>query len=369
MVPLLELLSRLGVPLALIVLAGLVILAFNNPQATKIWIGEASKGLGVLSSGVKNWSLGQRLEGRINAFAVEAASEIPQVGVAGVRVVWADPAGHPDAVFEGECDLVLVLPNSQPEGRNLARAALLYVTKLFIPRAKLYMTRRQRESMDLFVTGRLLDLHDSALADEFYADFVVPALRADEDLGELVDTYRLMDKAGLFLPVLLQELSVLGSKVAVGAAAKPVEDEIRQLIRFLRERASRRLGDDSIPLDFLGHFCRFAIVLVGKREKREAASIDPYVRAINGDLANGCDRIYVMGENSHSSFMERIIDEITLTTNLIVVSDIVYEVELQWETDVWAPAVQRLFLLTTSTAERYLEAGLPRGRRASSPPI
>jgi len=340
-----------GTPIAIAL--GLLIGALANPQKTVYWISVVGSFFGWASAGVAEKALAGKLESRINDFAVHSYKTIQHVDPNGARIAWVDSDADVKSALDADGDVVLFLNPSRPEGENLSRAALMYVSRKFIPRAKLYMAQRQRESMDLFVTGKLLDQANAEIASDFFANFVGPAI-GDDKLAALVEDYHLMDRAGLFFPVFVQELVFLGEKVALGGSRKAVEAEVRSLLKFLRDRANRVLGDESIPLRFEGQYCKCGLVIVAKAEKLAELGSEPYVQAISSNWHDGVENVYVIGGADIADAIDAIVAEAETRTRLIQVVRKKYEAQVQVRPGHWRHSKNILVLLRSSSVQRYM---------------
>jgi hypothetical protein len=352
----LEALLATGTPVALAV--ALIIGALANPQKTAYWLGKAGALLGWANAGLARKALAGRLESRINNFAVTSYEAIQHVDPNGAKIAWVDSDAAVDCALTADGDVVVYLNPAKPEGENLARAALMYISRKFVPRSKLYMTPRQRESMDLFVTGRLLDQANPDIASEFFSKFVGPATLSDEKLSALVETYSVMDRAGLFFPVFIQELVFMGEKVALGGARKAVEAEVRSLLGFLSSRANRVVGDESVPMSYEGRFCKCGLVIVAKAEKLAERGIDPYVQAVSSYWNDGFENIYVIGGPDSGSVIGQIVAEAELRTRLIEVVRKEYDTQVQHGPGQWHATRNVLVLLRSSSVQRYMSAPL-----------
>jgi uncharacterized protein YdhG (YjbR/CyaY superfamily) len=345
-------LVAVGTPAA--VALALLFGALANPQKTVYWISQVGALFGWASAGIARRSLAGRLESRINDFAVYSYRTIQHVDANGARISWVQSDAEVSAALNADGDLVVYLNPSRPEGENLARAALMYVAEKFVPRAKLHMTPRQRQSMDLFVTGRLLDRADEEMASQFFSAFMGPATVTDDKLAALVEDYHLMDRAGLFFPVFVQELVFMGEKVALGGARRAVGGEVRGLLDFLRSRANRVIGDDTVPMSYEGTFCKCGLVIVAKADKLRELGIDPYVQAIAAYASDGYENVYVMGGADTQSAIDEIVDEALVRTRLIEVVRKEYDAEVQQQAGAWRKKRHVLVLLRSASVQRYM---------------
>lgn len=345
-------LLTIGTPVA--IAFALLIGALAHPQKTVYWISQLGALFGWASKGVARKALAGRLESRINDFAVFSYRSIQHVDPNGARIAWVQTDEEVRSALDADGDVVVYLNPSRSEGENLSRAALMYVSHKFLPRAKLYMTGRQRQSMDLFVTGRLLDQANAEIASQFFSTFMGPATLDDEKLATLVADYNLMDRAGLFFPIFVQELVFMGEKVALGGARAAVQSEVRSLLKFLKSRANRVLRDDTVPMSYEGNYCKCGLVIVAKPDKLREQGIDPYVQAIAGYANDGYENVYVMGGADTSQAIDEIVSAAELRTRLIEVVRKEYDAEVQYKPGSWRVKRHKLVLLRSASVQRYM---------------
>ena len=84
-----------------------------------------------------------------------------------------------------------------------------------------------------------------------------------------------------------------------------IVNEVYQLVNFLRPLSERRIGDET-DLEFIGNYCKLAVVIVGKPSKL-LHSIDPYVDFINKHIIpNKIDTIYIVGRKENKSKLDEL---------------------------------------------------------------
>jgi hypothetical protein len=328
--------------------------AYAHPQTTTYWIAKVGLAFGWASSAIARKALAGVIESKINHFAVSAYRSIQHVDPSGAQIAWVRSDPEVNCALEADGDIVVYLNPERPQAENLSRAALLYISTRFLPRAKLYMSSRQKRSMDLYVTGKLLDQTDPQTATEFFARFLGPETNDDEALAGLVGTYDLMDRAGLFFPVFIQELVFLGEKVALSGARKALQSEVRDLLKFLSERANRMQGDDTVPMYYEGAYCKCGFVVVAKADKLANYGIEPYIHAISEYARQGFENVHVIGRADIGISLDAIVSEAEARTRLIRAVDKEYDAQVRNRSGEWHPTRNRYILLRASRVQRYI---------------
>ena len=129
---------------------------------------------------------------------------------------------------------------------------------------------------------------------------------------ELLEKYEIIDKVGLFFPVLVQELTFLGEKVFYKPKNEKIIVEVTGFINFLQKYANREVGDNATPQNFQGSYCRCGIVIIAKSSKREIGNVSPYINYVGKLLTEKLENIYLIGSafEENKTFIEQISVEI-----------------------------------------------------------
>lgn len=251
------------------------------------------------------------IQSRINDFSKKLYRKHDIFTNSGIKIEWISEKDKPDEFFKKN-KLIIRMRHHANQNNNFVSAAMLFITKSFLIRGKKYLTPTQKESFDLFMAKRLFQEQKPRVEDLFYEIYFTQKTESNTKLMELMNKYELIDKVGLFFPVLIQELQFLGGKTFYHANKQMIANEVRAFIDFLKKHAEREVGDDSIPTLFDGAYCRCGIVIIAKQEMRESGNIDPYLRYINKLVKKKLDNIYLIGSASHDNkvFIDRISNEI-----------------------------------------------------------
>jgi len=245
------------------------------------------------------------LQGRINGFVKTLRAQVPGVAQVKMRVDWVGAEVERKA-FIDQGQLVIRLRRDDPMDRNFIHGAYLFVSEMLLKKPKRYVSPSQGEALDLFVCGKLLEVEKPSVVSVFLEEYLHP--RAQETKSKValyIDDFGVIDKGGLFFPVLVQELEFLGDKVFGRRRDDRIIKEVESLIEFLRPIATRQIGDHG-DLDHDGDYCRFALVIVGKPYKL-LTSIEPYVTYIRNALSKkDVETIYVLGRLENKPRLEEI---------------------------------------------------------------
>ncbi len=286
---------KYGISASALVVLG-IILAFLYPEKVQKWAAILLKFTAWAWKGAEKRIIRYDIEGRINEFTKSVVQKVPKLDPIGVSIRWIEEGETPEDFLEGN-RLIIRMRQSANQDRNFVAASMVFIAKLVIRKAKKYMAPYQSRATDLYIGKMLLEKEKPGAVDYFFEEFFRPGVEGDRRVGELIEHYNLMDKAGVFFPVLLQELTFLGEKVFYRPRNALIVTEVRQLISFLTDYANRPVGatNTEVPLNFKGSFCRCGIWIVARQAKVQRGDIKPYLRYADNLLANRIENIYIVG--------------------------------------------------------------------------
>lgn len=265
MATLIQLLVEVVAPLGFVALVLLYFLL--NPEKVEIWASILWRLLArfpVLVKKAKRRYVQYDLQGRINDFTKVVLTEAPYLEHRRVDVEWVNPGELRKPAFLADGRVILRLHATDNNDENFVRGSYLYISTCLLHKAKRYISKVQREAIDLYVTGKLLEKEKSHIVNYFLDEYLHPrTTKEDSKLVELFDAFGRLQMSGLFYEIFIQELQFLGEKVFGGRKDPVIHEEVGNLILFLDKIANRNIGEE-VPLEFTGTYCRFSIVMVGK---------------------------------------------------------------------------------------------------------
>jgi hypothetical protein len=151
-----------------------------------------------------------------------------------------------------------------------------------------------------------------SVVEYFLEQYLHPHMDNGKNVSSLYDQFHRIDKYGVFYPIFLQELYFLSLKVYGDPKNDQVIKEVSQLVDFLDGIASRPTGE-AVDMNFLGEYCKFGIVLVGKGEKMSMEGTDPYVHYIEKQLRpKKVETVYVLGKHDYREFITEVCKDLYL---------------------------------------------------------
>jgi hypothetical protein len=246
------------------------------------------------------------LQGRVNDFISRRANDTPGLSANQVRLEWIDPNTTKESLLD-ENIVIIRIKRDDNDARSFARAAYLFIATSLLYKAKRYLSPSQASATDLFVSMKLLQEEKPEIVDAFLEEHLHPKADAPESkVNKYFDTFQVIANAGLFFPVYLQELHFVGQKVFGDRKDEKINMEVDALVGHLEKIALRRVGDTSVPLNFLQDYCRFGVMIVGIPDKIER-SIDPYVDFIKESIIpSKIETLYLLGSPKNKFRIEEV---------------------------------------------------------------
>lgn len=276
-----------------------------NPNAVERWTAIVAKIL------YRAFGLAHRryvqfdLQAKVNDFTARLVKEVPSVADTRCSVQWSSAQNVTRDAFLKDGQVIVRLRKDDRREENFIHGAYLYVSIGLLHGVKRYLSQTQRESIDLFVTLKLMEREKAHLRAIFLDEYVHPRAAKSENLGPLLESSEVIDRAGLYFPLLIQELHFLGDKVFGRTQNDRIISEVTALIEYLGKIAIRRTGDEN-ELDFSRDYCKVAIVIVGKSAKiTEGGRV--WTGYIQRDLApKGIETIYLLGAHRNADVIREI---------------------------------------------------------------
>jgi hypothetical protein len=250
------------------------------------------------------------VQGSVNDFIRHHAKEMPGFQVRGVKLEWEDADIKRQAFLDAD-RVVVRVRRDDPHHENFVKAVYLFVATSLLYRAKRYISPSQGRAIDLFVATEVFREEKPEVIDHFLEEYLHPNM---DDSASKTQAYfqqfETMKKAGLFLPVFLQEMDFLGQKVFGNRRSQHIVIEVDSLIDFLESLSVRRVGDEKTGLHFVQQSCRFAVVIVGKPAKL-SQSIVPYVSFIRNGLDRSIETVYLLGRAENEQRIGQVCNDLS----------------------------------------------------------
>ncbi len=240
---------------------------------------------------------------RVNGFVDDLYARIPNLTPTNVKLEWINEHQTAEQFVKAD-QLVLRMHKSSSHNRNVVNATFAFVSYSLLRKAKHYIAKYQRESIDLFVSFKLLENAKFEILDEFVQEYLHAGLEKDK----VVDFYEKffdIDKCGVFFPVFLSEMTFLGEKVfGKKRNDQQIFEEVKSTVYFLYRFANRNY-DEHVITEFNGTYCKYAIRIIGKKFKIDGSGEKVYINNLN-KIPDNIETIYLIGHKSNKKFINSV---------------------------------------------------------------
>lgn len=288
-------------------LLGLFIYYLRNPEKFEKLIALIAKGLRFVSKKFDYGYVKYDLQGKINDYLKKVSKRVKHIDIRKINIKWIDPKEQSESQYIKNGELIIRLKKGENQNENIVKASMAFISHSFLRKAKSYIAKYQRESMDLFACYDLLKEEKSEILDQFVQDFMKDQMD-NEKVAEFFEKYTDVDEAGIFYPVLAQELTFLGEKVfAKKRDSQKIHQEVRDLVNFLYRYAHRKLSEDNVS-DFSGEYCQFAIRIIGRSIVINTGGEKVYTNHLK-KISDKVETLYLIGNKEHKSFMKQVFEK------------------------------------------------------------
>ena len=240
------------------------------------------------------------IQGTINSFIEKTAKKAPHLELVKAKIEWIDINQSPENYIKNG-ELIIRLHRSDNQNRNIVNASMAFIATSFLKKAKSYVAQYQREAIDLFACYDLLQLEKRELVEQFAQDFLKNKM-TNEKVGDFFEKFMDINKAGIFYPIFVQEMTFFGEKIFTRKRNETrVFDEIKRLVVFLYVYAHKKLGEN-IESEFNGEYCKFSIRIIGKSRKIQTEGEEMYKRSLKTILPE-TETLYLLGSLQHKDFI------------------------------------------------------------------
>lgn len=223
-----------------------------------------------------------------------------------LKVEWVDEKETMETVTRNK-QVIVYVPTYKNELSQAVCVLHNYCTNGFANKAKVYMPQEACKASDLVVTQKLTQYAGHSVYDYFNREYLPELLSTDKTLKTMFGMLQKVDRDGLFIPVLLNEIDKYSSKLYPAVPTGDVAKIIVHLMDFIYKIVSRDPGEN-VPLTFCEDEIKIKIILA---VSDVSYNIDPLVRdAENALQEQKVNTVYVLATGSKIPFAQSISDRI-----------------------------------------------------------
>lgn len=287
---------------------------------------------------------------RVNSFVDELYKRIPNLTPTSVKLEWIDEKQNAEQFVKAD-QLILRMHKSSSQNRNVVNATFTFVSYSLLRKAKHYIAKYQREAIDLFVSFKLLENAKFVILDEFVQEY----LHAGLEKEKVVDFYEKffdIDKAGVYFPVFLSEMTFLGEKVfGKQRNDQQIFEEVKNTVYFLYRFAMRKYDEHTIT-EYNGTYCKFAIRIIGKKFKIDIEGERVYINNLN-KIPDSIETIYLIGHKTNKKFIKAITNKFNSNDKYFIHNEYEYKSKIKDKDGLSFDVESYLIVLRNKKLEMY----------------
>jgi hypothetical protein len=307
--------------------AGLFIYYLRNPEKFEKLVGALSKFFKFVSKKFDRSYVKYDLQGKINDYLKKVSKRVKHIDIKKIKVEWIDVSSQTESEYIQNGEMIIRLKKGEHQNENIVKASMAFISHAFLKKAKSYIAKYQRESMDLFACYDLLKEEKTEILDQFVQDFMKDKMDNNK-IAEFFEKYTDIDDVGIFYPVLVQELTFLGEKVfAKKRESQKIYQEVTDVVNFLYRYANRKLREDNIN-DFTGDYCKFGIRIIGRSLVINRDGERVYANHLRKISTNN-ETLYLIGNKEHKEFMNKVFNSCKSEIKYSLLSEETYEATIK----------------------------------------
>ena len=176
-----------------------------------------------------------------------------------LKVQWVDGNDSIESIIDNK-QIVVYVPSYKNEVQQAVGVLHNYCTTGFAEKAKLYMPTDAKKASDVIITQKLAQHAGHNVYDYFNREYLPELLKKDKSYAIIFDKLQKIDRDGLFIPILLNEIDKYANRIHPAPASPVIMDTIIHLMNFIYKIVSRDAGE-IVPLTFSEGGIRIRIIL------------------------------------------------------------------------------------------------------------
>lgn len=283
--------------------------AFTHPELVEKWASYFYRGMTYINKKYQYKATQNEIQSKINSFVADLSKDA-NLDPVKAKIRWTAREEDEDIQLEDD-EVIIVIRDRGYKNKNFVHAAYFYTSTTLLRHAKRHLSKKQAESLDLYTTKIVIERDNKQALEIFMRDYFQPLLE-DSEVQDLIKKYVDIDKSGFYTHILLQELTYLGNKSFLDKKDEAVIIEVKNLIAFLYQFATREVGDVKSPDEFVGKYSRCAIKIVSTQATRDSGKHEGPANRIIKTFESGIENVYVIGpcEDDAINFINKACDHV-----------------------------------------------------------
>lgn len=253
-----------GLPwtLLLIQVCGVVWL-IAHPQVVKEWNVQISVWVAAIVPKRRKKAFEKRLNLTIDSAKIKFSEAAPlfmqKFLPYDLKVTWVDEHDTIESILEDK-QVIVYVPSYKNEAKQAVGVLHSYCSTSFAQKAKLYMPLNARKASDLVITQKLAQHAGHNIYDYFNREYLPEVLKEDPSYKDIFEKLQKVDRDGLFIPILLNEIDKYSNKIYPAMSSPEIMNIIIHFMNFIYKIVVREAGE-LVPLTFCEDEIKVKIIL------------------------------------------------------------------------------------------------------------
>jgi predicted RNA-binding protein with RPS1 domain len=223
------------------------------------------------------------------------------------KVKWV--RGSKDSYLKEDGTLILRLTQDDDQTKNILNASQIALPYVVCPLIRSNIDQEISSAVDLTIMQNLADKLGRHAKAVFKRSFLDPEILNNPKLTELIPKLIELDKHGIYTPIFLNELELVGEELYSESDYNNYSKEVIEFISYLLTIVNRGIGDE-IELNYIKNPFKLGTILLAKTSRANSQGLRPYLRRLRMKIDKGCETIYIISFPNSYEFFNRIIKTI-----------------------------------------------------------
>lgn len=221
-----------------------------------------------------------------------------------IKIKWVTESEDP--AFSKDGNIILRLKEEKDQSKNILNAAQVSLPLVICPLVRSNLHHSYGKAIDLTLMKKLsnkLGRHGKAIFKQY---FLEPETSQDETLGLLIQRLVELDNHGFFIPVVLNELEIVGEGLYADSNPNDYTTEAIKFLNYLLEIVNRQIGDE-IELNYIEKPFSVGTMLLAVSHRADTQGLRPYLKRLQTKIDKGIQSIYIISFPNSYPFFDKLI--------------------------------------------------------------
>lgn len=221
-----------------------------------------------------------------------------------LKVKWVSKQDDP--ILEEDGTLILRMKEDDDQTRNILSAVHIALPSVMCSLIRKNINSTCEKSIDLTVLNKLAEKLGKHGKLTFKRYFLDPETEKDQQIVTLIKKLIALDKKGFFVPVLINELELVGEGLYADMNQQDYSDSVIEFIEYLLNIVNRDVHQE-IELEYLKPPFKVSTILLAIARRADTEGLKPYLKRVRTNLDKGSDSIYIIAFPLAYSFFDRLV--------------------------------------------------------------